>query len=403
VNRKTLEQGLHDLSERKVELEERLREDLGGLSVFALAPRLCDSLLEQAQAERRHAEQKLTLDAVKRESKQLKSLLANSIAGRELREAAAECVDQWLQGIDQRADEKAVLLHGFASSDVVRLERALRSQLPIALASAKANAEHLGAVTANVTEFQDKLAHAPSDESIEEAFGAYQTATKEAAKLEMENRLHVENLRMRVLALIALIRKAKKLEEAAQKGGISTRAEELAEGIQNMIGSFKVAAAEAKCKTLERYFVAAFRRLARKEDIVDHAVIDPATFTVTLIDRHGRSTPKKRLSAGEKQIFAIAMLEALAKTSGRNLPIIIDTPLGRLDSQHRAKLVHSYFPFASHQVLVLSTDTEVDQAFYDGLRPSISHSFHLSFDETEGFTTVTKGYFWKQVELAHAA
>ena len=403
MNRKTLEQGLHDLSERKVELEERLREDLGGLSVFALAPRLCDSLLEQAQAERRHAEQKLTLDAVKRESKQLKSLLANSIAGRELREAAAECVDQWLQGIDQRADEKAVLLHGFASSDVDRLERALRSQLPIALASAKANAEHLGAVTANVTEFQDKLAHAPSDESIEEAFGAYQTATKEAAKLEMENRLHVENLRMRVLALIALIRKAKKLEEAAQKGGISTRAEELAEGIQNMIGSFKVAAAEAKCKTLERYFVAAFRRLARKEDIVDHAVIDPATFTVTLIDRHGRSTPKKRLSAGEKQIFAIAMLEALAKTSGRNLPIIIDTPLGRLDSQHRAKLVHSYFPFASHQVLVLSTDTEVDQAFYDGLRPSISHSFHLSFDETEGFTTVTKGYFWKQVELAHAA
>jgi DNA sulfur modification protein DndD len=403
VNRKALEQDLHELLDRKSELEDRLRDDLGGLSVFALAPCLCEALLRQAQAERRHAAQKLTLEAVRRESRQLKALLAKSLTERELQEAAATCVDQWLLGIDQRADERAELLHGFASSDVDRLEIALRDQLPVAVGSARANSENLAAVTANLTEIQDKLAHAPSDESIEEAFSAYQASTKVAAELEMKNRLHVENLRMRVLALIALLRKARKLEEVVQKSGISTRAEELAEGVQNMIGNFKIAAAEAKCKTLERHFVAAFRRLARKEDIVDHAVIDPTTFTVTLIDRHGRSTPKKRLSAGEKQIFAIAMLEALAKTSGRNLPIIIDTPLGRLDSQHRAKLVHSYFPFASHQVLVLSTDTEVDQAFYEGLRPSISHSFHLTFDEIEGFTTITTGYFWKQSELAHAA
>jgi DNA sulfur modification protein DndD len=149
--------------------------------------------------------------------------------------------------------------------------------------------------------------------------------------------------------------------------------------------------------------VAAFRRLARKEDIVDHAIIDPSTFSVTLVDKHGTSTPKQRLSSGEKQIFAIAMLEALAKTSGRNLPIIIDTPLGRLDSKHRARLVESYFPTASHQVLVLSTDTEVDQVFYDGLRSSISHAFHLAFDEAEGCTQVTEGYFWKHKELKNAA
>ena len=62
---------------------------------------------------------------------------------------------------------------------------------------------------------------------------------------------------------------------------------------------------------------------------------------------------KDELSAGEKQIYAIAILEALAKTSGRHLPIIIDTPLGRLDSEHCTKLINNYFPYASHQVIIL--------------------------------------------------
>lgn len=147
----------------------------------------------------------------------------------------------------------------------------------------------------------------------------------------------------------------------------------------------------------------AFARLSRKEDVIRSAKIDPTTFRVTLYNRSGKVTPKDRLSAGEKQIFAIAMLEALGKTSGRNLPVIIDTPLGRLDSAHRANLLKAYFPQASHQVIVLSTDTEVDQSFYQGLKPSISHAYHLVFDEVEGCTEVSPGYFWRHQELQHAA
>jgi DNA sulfur modification protein DndD len=103
--------------------------------------------------------------------------------------------------------------------------------------------------------------------------------------------------------------------------------------------------------------------------------------------------PKASLSAGEKQIYAIAMLWALARTSGRPLPMIIDTPLARLDSEHRAKLVERYFPRASHQVILLSTDTEIDEQLLKTLKPSISHSFRLDFDQHDGRTEVTPGYF----------
>src|SRR5690606_33202414 len=100
----------------------------------------------------------------------------------------------------------------------------------------------------------------------------------------------------------------------------------------------------------------------------------PDAYSVTLFDQTGMLVDKKALSAGEKQIYAIAMLEALGRTSGRSLPLIIDTPLGRLDSKHRDKLVNNYFPTASHQVVILSTDTEIDESFYSALSPEISHA-----------------------------
>jgi len=54
-------------------------------------------------------------------------------------------------------------------------------------------------------------------------------------------------------------------------------------------------------------------------------------------------------------------LWGLARASARPLPAVIDTPMARLDAAHRQHLVERYFPNASHQVIVLSTDTEVDR------------------------------------------
>jgi DNA sulfur modification protein DndD len=76
------------------------------------------------------------------------------------------------------------------------------------------------------------------------------------------------------------------------------------------------------------------------------------------------------------------------------LPIIIDTPMGRLDSAHRNNLVERYFPKASHQVVLLSTDEEVDQRFFDKLNPEIGRSYLLDYSNTQGATEVKDGYFW---------
>jgi DNA sulfur modification protein DndD len=139
-----------------------------------------------------------------------------------------------------------------------------------------------------------------------------------------------------------------------------------------------------------------FRFLLRKQTLVEQILIDPATFAIELRGADGLSLAKQRLSEGEKQIFAISVLWGLARASARSLPTIIDTPMARLDARHRQHLVERYFPNASHQVIVLSTDTEVDRQYYAALSPHVARAYHLNYHEAERATVAEEGYFWKE-------
>ncbi len=77
------------------------------------------------------------------------------------------------------------------------------------------------------------------------------------------------------------------------------------------------------------------------------------------------------------------MLWGLARASARPLPAVIDTPMARLDAAHRQHLVERYFPNASHQVVIFSTDTEVDRKYYQDLQPHIARAYHLNYDERD--------------------
>ena len=94
--------------------------------------------------------------------------------------------------------------------------------------------------------------------------------------------------------------------------------------------------------------------------------------------------------------MVIATLWALAKCSDKKLPVIIDTPLARLDSAHRMSIVKSYFPLASEQSIILSTDSEVFGNYYEALKPNISDEFTLVYDEGTRSTSIKRGYFTEE-------
>jgi DNA sulfur modification protein DndD len=176
---------------------------------------------------------------------------------------------------------------------------------------------------------------------------------------------------------------------------------ELAGATERVLQEYKDRLLEKKVQQLQGYVTECFIQLCRKHDALRRITVNPKDFSVTLWDRRERPIPKSQLSAGEKQIYAVSMLWALARASGRPLPMIVDTPLARLDSAHRNLLLQRYFPHASHQIVLLSTDTEIDQAAFLELKPYLANAYRLEFDSTEGATMMTHGYFWADRHETH--
>lgn len=102
---------------------------------------------------------------------------------------------------------------------------------------------------------------------------------------------------------------------------------------------------------------------------------------------------RETLSAGEKQLLVIAILWGIAKCSKRKLPVIIDTPLSRLDSKHRTALIQKYFPHASDQTIILSTDMEITKHYYELMKPNIGDEYTLIYDDESRSTMIKRGYF----------
>ncbi len=166
--------------------------------------------------------------------------------------------------------------------------------------------------------------------------------------------------------------------------------------VQQTLKIFRERLTLKKLNKLEEEVKNCFLYLLHKSNLVHRIAIDSKTFGLSLYDLNGKPVPKHRLSAGEKQLLAIAFLWGLAKVSGRRLPIAIDTPLGRLDSSHRNNLVERYFPSASHQVILLSTDTEIAKKEYQTLQETeaIAREYLLQYNSNKRETTIKPGYFW---------
>jgi DNA sulfur modification protein DndD len=166
--------------------------------------------------------------------------------------------------------------------------------------------------------------------------------------------------------------------------------------VQNTLKIFRERLTLRKLNKLEEEVKNCFLYLLHKSDLVHRIAIDAKSFGLSLYDLNGKPVPKHRLSAGEKQLLAIAFLWGLAKVSGKRLPVAIDTPLGRLDSSHRNNLVERYFPSASHQVILLSTDTEISKKEVELLRENeaIAREYLLQYNSGKRETTIKPGYFW---------
>ncbi|MFO1045915.1 MAG: DNA sulfur modification protein DndD [Planctomycetaceae bacterium] len=388
---------------RRGELEARVKQgedDLVSLAATELPLTLVPNLLAQAskraQFEKSAVENQVVIKLLKDRDESILNLL-------KAEKAKAETLKQIRNFLEADRSERATStesgLHLKLTDASSQLLDHLTSRgLSERLATAARSLKELDKNRRALEQVHRTLAATPDEESIRQiseelqsAAGELKELTTRIQKLESElDGLRTEHSELDTLAK-RLRRKVVDEQIRSEEDG---RVANLLQRTQETMKQFLKLSTARKIDRLSELVSNSFRYLLRKKTLVEKVLIDPSSFAISLLDHDGNRVPKERLSEGEKQIFAISVLWGLSQASARQLPAIIDTPMARLDAGHRDQLVELYFPRASHQVIILSTDTEIEWNYFQQIQPHIARAYHLNYDEVTRSTMASEGYFW---------
>lgn len=171
------------------------------------------------------------------------------------------------------------------------------------------------------------------------------------------------------------------------------RSREYATKALNTLEGLATATIARNIAAIEDSILRSFKQLIGKSELITRVRLNPETLEMSVDTSEGDGQPIERLSAGERQLLAVAILWGLSQIAQRDVPLVVDTPLGRLDGFHRERLARNYFPSAAQQVVILSTDEEFDSDLRGLIEPFISREYLIEFVEEDHGSRITPGYF----------
>jgi DNA sulfur modification protein DndD len=149
--------------------------------------------------------------------------------------------------------------------------------------------------------------------------------------------------------------------------------------IENSIKALKEIKQSLKTKKrpkLEKIINKKFQKL-KKESFNIKKIVLTDDFNIYLINKNNEKLSVLSASSGQKQIIATALIWGVSEYLNKEIPMIIDTPLGRLDIENQKLILKEFYPNASKQVIILPTPSEIRNEEFKILNSYISDTYCL--------------------------
>lgn len=383
--------------EVEIEMRRRQAQELSnGLMPFAIAPEMCQRVARRLRLEEEYERAVASQQVLENQLELLRAEITSSQFWAEVGVA----VDGWAeQKVLSRME--AILRQAVLSSDIdpkeviLRVSDQDRQTLLVWIDQALAEVPQRFCQIVNrlntlETEFRrigEELELVPADETLKPLVEALHQHNQELGRLQQTDQDLAEQIRRVEYELEQTHYELRRVRQQIAEKEHHNQRIQLATKAQLVLEEYVRKLAQEKTALFEKALTARFNELCRKESLIDAVKIDPESYEITIY-RQRQPLERNHLSAGEKQLLAVAIMWALREVSGVPIPIIIDTPLGRLDSDHRLSMVQDYFPRASHQVVVFATDVEIDDQMLSKLIPAVSRIYQLDYDPAQGKTNV---------------
>jgi DNA sulfur modification protein DndD len=356
---------------------------------------LLEQTVTQALAEQHQAENQIVANLLAERDAKLLELLRSKRAAATLQQAVADYLADDLT--NRKTGDGTPVVVGTDRQTLAIAQKLLAGDLAAEREQLRQCVDALADAQTALDDADRALEAIPETDSVADAVQAHQEATEKLAqaqaRLDTARAEHQSAANRRRAAEERLQQELRQSQEGLLQSEEARRVVEHAARSRETVARLRDAATRRHLSRIEALILDSVQTLMRKDNLIQEIKIDPETCAVELITHNGRPIRPRTLSAGERQLLAVSMLAGLARASGRLLPVVIDTPLGRLDQDHRKRLIERYLPSASHQVIVLSTDTEITPEVLDRLDGSVSHMIKLEHDPSTHSTVVQKGYF----------
>ena len=133
---------------------------------------------------------------------------------------------------------------------------------------------------------------------------------------------------------------------------------------------------ETQRESVEKHTSQVFQNLTNKNDVYEGLTIskDYELDVETISGK--RDIEEQKPSKGARQIIAYSFIAGLNKFTAREAPVVIDTPIGRLDPEHKENLIN-YYPNFQDQVVILYQPGELNEEDIPLMEEYISHHLEI--------------------------
>jgi len=391
------------LKEKTVNIEENIREICLDALPFSMIPKQLEELVEQINQDQEITKNQFEKQSLEKNLSQVSKEINEDEFWNDFKadsnlkkEISSKIEDLFQEKISSKSSEIQNPIIDLSPNDTVKILDTIKNIDTVLLSKLENHTIEYNKITEELQKIETALNNAPNDDEIGPLIAKLNSEHEKIGVIKTEFD-HLDQKIHEQTSLIGLKKSAlRQIVDEKYKQKASETNLQVTRDVQNVLDLYSSKLREKKLQLLEQYLIEAIQVLIHKEDFVEKVAIDKKTFAMTLYRKNNQEMLKDELSEGEKQMFATAVLWALAKTSGRPLPFMIDTPLARLDVEHRGKLIETFFPSASHQVVIFSTDAEIDEKYYAQLKPFISKSYLMKYDSGSGSAKVEEGFFWEQ-------
>ena len=398
-DRKSFSDEKGELEQKKNELKDEVSRFIDSDLIFLLMGRISSSLIKQLTDEKK----KLEFDAKHQTIKpKIHSILNKLFSGGESRPPLqtgqrifyTDKLTNILKDIlveDESESDKINIIHGLSQQESHDIVSKIRN-LTVNIEPVTKIVKDLNQINAQLVQI-NKESGDLSNPAVSELFEKKGSLEQEKRQLERD----IEDMKVAIdtdkHSLTSLKREITTREDKVELTPQKEQQKEYIERIIKTINDFSDKFRGTRVAQLEELSYQMWHQLAHKKDMVNKIEINKSNFSIQLKNSKDQSLDKTKISAGEKEILALSLIWALGRLTDLDLPVIIDTPLGRLDRQHRESIAQNYFSHVSKQVFLLSTNEEIIRQEYEAVKDFLSREYIIEHDPDSQTSKIREGYF----------